>query len=216
MDNSSQTYLNRDAQFTEESEEAFHAQIDGRLKDLHTFLPGVVISWDGAGTVVVQPVIQRLFTEQGAVNLPPCLDVPVSYPGAGNLWMTFPIELGAECLLAFSERAIDFWYEYGGIQLPAIFRHHDLSDAVAIFGLNSKPNVLPNIALDGIALRTRDNSKFVKVGAAGITILGDVTVTGNLSVVGGVTATADVVAAGISMDMHTHPVIGSNTGVAVG
>lgn len=149
--------VQRDQQLTATPEEAHAAQIDGRLKDLHTCLPGIIASFDPVTqTASVQPAIKRIFTEHGAVNLPLCVDVPVAFPGGGDFFLTFPVKAGDECILMFSERAIDNWHVSGGTQTPAEYRMHDLSDGIAIVGLNSQPRKIPTFNATDTELRSRD------------------------------------------------------------
>lgn len=146
----------RDEQLAATPEAAFEAQIEGRLKQLHTMLPGIVQSFNPATqTASVQPAIKRIFTEQGAVNLPLCVDVPVEFPGGGDFFLTFPVKAGDECILVFSERCIDNWFQQGGTQEPAEYRLHDLSDAVALVGLNSQPKNIPSFNSTDVELRDR-------------------------------------------------------------
>lgn len=148
--------VQRDQQLTATQEEAHAAQIDGRLKDLHTCMPGIVASFDpDTQTASVQPAIKRIFTEKGAVNLPLCVDVPVQFPGGGDFFLTFPVKPGDECMLHFSERCIDFWHANGGVQLPGEYRLHDLSDAMATVGINCQPRKIPVFNATDTELRSR-------------------------------------------------------------
>ena len=156
--------VQRDQQLTGTPEEAHAAQIDGRLKDLHTCMPGIIASFDpDTQTASVQPAIKRIFTEKGAVNLPLCVDVPVQFPGGGDFFLTFPVKPGDECMLHFSERCIDFWHANGGVQLPGEYRLHDLSDAMATVGINSQPRKIGSFNTTGAELRTRGGATFVRV-----------------------------------------------------
>lgn len=231
--------LQRDAQVSATPDEAHAAQIEGRLKDLHTCLPGVIVSYDAATqTASVQPSIQRLFLTRGLVNLPLCVDVPVAFPGGGDFFLTFPVQAGDECLLFFSERSIDNWHVSGGIQPPSEYRLHDLSDGLAVVGLNSQPRKIPSVHATGAEWRNRAGTMRLRLlpdgtihasnaggsltlspsgqlavsAPAGVTIAGDVVVTGTL------TATVNVIAAGKSLIGHVHSGVqagGSNTGPPV-
>ncbi len=209
--------VQRDQQLTATPEEAHAAQIEGRLKDLHTCLPGIIVSFDpDTQTASVQPAIKRIFTERGAVNLPLCVDVPVAFPGGGDFWLTFPVGPGDECILLFSERAIDYWHVNGSTQLPAEYRMHDLSDGIAQVGLNSQPKRLSDLQMDGAELRTRDRSTYIRLTNGTIFIKGDIehegntkqtgnlSQTGNTITTGTVTGKTDVIAAGKSGKGHTH------------
>lgn len=179
-DGKTTSQMQRDAQVSGGQEEAYSAQIEGRLKDLHTCLPGIIVSFDSATqTASVQPAVKRIFTERGAVNLPVCVDVPVAFPGGGDFWLTFPVKGGDECILLFSERAIDYWHANGGTQLPAEYRLHDLSDGIAQVGLNSQAKKLTALQMDGAELRTRDRSTYIRLTNGKIFIKGDIEHVGN-------------------------------------
>lgn len=182
--------VQRDQQLTATPEEAHAAQIDGRLKDLHTCLPGIIASFDpDTQTASVQPAIQRIFTEKGAVNLPLCVDVPVAFPGGGDFFLTFPVKAGDECILMFSERAIDNWHASGGTQTPAEYRLHDLSDGIAIVGLNSQPHKLAALQMTGAELRTRSRSTYIRLEDGTIFIKGNIVHEGNVQQTGNLNRT---------------------------
>lgn len=137
------------------------AQIENRLSDLHTSLPAIIVSFDAeARTVSAQPAIQRVFTDgeglSGAINLPVCVDVPVVFPSGGGYEITFPVKEGDECLLVFSERCIDNWFDTGEPSPPADYRKHDLSDAFAIMGVRSFANK-KEISDAGMKIGSDDN-----------------------------------------------------------
>ena len=182
--------VQRDQQLTATPEEAHAAQIEGRLKDLHTCLPGIIASFDpDTQTASVQPAIQRIFTEKGAVNLPLCVDVPVAFPGGGDFFLTFPVKAGDECILMFSERAIDNWHASGGTQTPAEYRLHDLSDGIAIVGLNSLPHKLAALQMTGAELRTRSRSTYIRLEDGTIYIKGNIVHEGNVQQTGNLNRT---------------------------
>lgn len=54
---------------------------------------------------------------------------------------TWDIKKGDECVLLFSDREIESWFTTGEVSPIAYPRMHDLTDAVAIFGIRSLPNV---------------------------------------------------------------------------
>lgn len=191
------------AQKAANGDEAYKAHIDAALKNLHTSLPGVVQSYDAATqTVSVQPAIKRVFSEKGATPLPVCVDVPVCFPGGGDFYLTFPVKAGDDCILVFSERCIDYWHVNGGVQLPAEYRLHDLSDAFAIVGVNSQPRKLASVQTDGAELRTRDRSTYIKLTNGTIYIKGNIvhdgnnTQTGNLARTGTSTQTGQATVQG--------------------
>lgn len=139
-----------------------------RLSCLWTALPGIVQSFDPvAMTCQVQPAIQgKVRSEDGTitlVNLPMLLDCPVVFPHGGGCSMTFPIKPGDECLVVFSSRAIDLWWQSGGVQAPVEMRMHDLSDGFVLVGAYSQPKVLQNVSTVAVQLRSDDGQAFFEL-----------------------------------------------------
>jgi hypothetical protein len=156
----------------EQLDTGFAKIFNALLKNLHTLAPGVVSEFDPSfPKVKVQPALQRVFEATGEpVNLPPCLDVPVVFPGSGDYWLTVDLKPGSYVLLAFSERAIAAWKTNGGVQDPEFNRMFDLSDAFAIAGILPFNEKLDSpVEPDCIALRKKDNSVSVKVESDKIT-----------------------------------------------
>lgn len=196
-------YLQRqdDIQGMQSTEQAIRGHIDGAIKNLHTTLPGIIVSFDPAKqTAQVQPAIKRIFIEQGAVNLPVCVDVPVVFPGGGGYFLTFPVSPGDECVLMFSERCIDYWYEYGETQPPAEYRLHDLSDGIAIVGLNSQPRAIAGFNMGCAELRHRSGGARIRLFSDSVEIIAP----GGVSITGNVTVDGEVTANGIPLSTHIH------------
>lgn len=193
-------------------EQAMRQQVDAAIKNLHTCLPGIVVAFDSAKqTAQVQPAIQRVFRDTGAINLPVCVDVPVVFPGGGDYYLTFPVAPGDECLLIFGERCIDFWYAYGGTQPAPDYRFHDLSDGFAFVGLNSQPRVIPSFNTTGAELRHRSGSARIRLHADSVEIIAP----SGVNIVGDVTVDGEVTANGIPLSTHRHGGVqsgGDNTG----
>lgn len=177
--------LDDDQQTAGTEEDAHEAQIENRLKDLHTSLPGLIVSFDAVKqTAVVQLVTKRVFAD-GPQNLPLCNDVPVIFPRGGGLILTFPIKKGDECLVWFTERDFDYWFKQGTIQLPSDYLMHDLSCGICMVGVSSQPNKIANLDTEQAQLRTADGSTSVSVNPNGtITLKGNVVITGTLDTKG--------------------------------
>jgi hypothetical protein len=91
------------------------------------------------------------------VNYPTLINCPLIILGGGTAHMTFPVAKGDECLLLFNDRDIDNWWAAGTTtQAVATSRLHSFSDAFALVGVKSTPNVLT--AYDAVrALLTNGN-----------------------------------------------------------
>lgn len=110
---------------------------------IHVCLPCIVQSIDtNKMTVDVQPTVrERVVDEYGEisyVNYPLLINVPIVFPSSNNYHICFPIKLGDECLVVFSDLSIDNWWLKGSVQNPVEQRRHDLSDGFAIFGIRNQ------------------------------------------------------------------------------
>lgn len=95
---------------------------------------------------------------------------------------TWEIKEGDECILLFSDREIESWFINGDVNPEGYTRMHDLTDAVALFGVRSIPNMI-NILRDclniffggsGIVL---ENGK-ITINATNVDINGTLTING--------------------------------------
>ncbi len=178
---------------------------------LRVSLPGIVQSFDPATcTCTIQPAIAgQGVDENGKIQsapLPMLTDVPVIFPRGGGCTITFPVKAGDECLVIFSDRCIDFWWQNGGVQEPVDPRQHDLSDAFAIVGPQSQAQKISGISTTSVQVRTDDGSSFIELMQGGNVNITTplLTVNGNVQVNGTVTSTGDQVAKGISQTGHVH------------
>ena len=163
-------------------EEAIRLTIRAALLEVQTNLPCEIVSiTDGGMTVTVQPLIRALLPEtippailagianiitdaQGNnwVNLPPLIHCPIIFLCGGDWVLTFPIAIGDEALVIFSSRAIDNWWQNGGIQNPIELRAHSLDDGFVLVGPKSMPNAISDISAAGPELRSLDG--LTKIG----------------------------------------------------
>lgn len=152
-------------------EEIIRRNNDALAAKMRVAIPAEVISFDPAvQTVSVQPLIQEKLVSRadGTViwtPLPVINDVPVIFPQAGNFILTMPIQAGDVVQLLINDLCIDAWYESGGSQNWMDRRRHDLSDAVAIAGLNAKPQAqeIVDVQTDAAELRTKDRSQYIRL-----------------------------------------------------
>lgn len=208
--------------------------LGGWQSKMQTAFPGIIQSFSADHmTCTVQPAISgQVRDETGAltgIDLPLLTDCPVQFPAGGGCTLTFPVKQGDECLVVFSSRCIDSWWQSGGVQSQADLRMHDLSDGFVLLGFRSQPRVIGGISGSAAQLRTDDGSAFVEVdstthainavttGAALVSAQGNITLTaplvtinGDVKVNGRVDSTGDVQAGTISLQTHKH------TGVTAG
>lgn len=126
---------------------------------LRVSLPGIVQSFDPETcTCTVQPAIAGQGVDETLL-----MDVPVIFPRGGGCTITFPVKAGDECLVIFSDRCIDFWWQNGGVQEPVDPRQHDLSDAFALVGPQSQAQKISNISTSTLQMRTDDGAAYIEL-----------------------------------------------------
>ena len=117
------------------------------------------------------PVKNDAGAEVTEVEYPKLYDCPVmSLQGGGGI-LTFPIEAGDECIVLFSDSNIDAWYENGGEEalVPYDGRRHDLSDGIAIVGINSLANPVDlTLPVEEVALNYGGAKISERVGMIGL------------------------------------------------
>lgn len=116
-------------------------------------------------TISAQPCIkEKLRTDGGElddVSFPIIEDIPLVFPSSNKYCITFPVSIGDECLLIFSDLCIDSWWQSGGIQTQYEYRRHDLSDCFAIPSQMSQAKKINNF--NGNYLEIKNNATGVKI-----------------------------------------------------
>jgi len=192
--------------------------------DIHTSIPGKILSFDSVKcTVSVQPSGKYVTVDGAELDYPVIPDAPVLFPcsTSSGIGIAFPVKPGDSCLIVISEAELDEWRT--GAESEAHLRF-DLTNAVVIPGLMSSGNAPLRKAIreEAIVLNAKNMEIVVSEGRASVrtdgvemTVSGDrVSVTGNLAVSGNITATGDVSAGSVSLRGHRHPGVHGPTGSA--
>ena len=188
-------------------ETPFRDLLTAARMDIHTALPGIIQSFDAARmTCTVQPAIRGAIVlpsgQAQAVDLPLLVDCPVVFPGGGGYELTFPLQVGDDCLIIFAERCIDAWWQSGGVQAAAEYRLHDLSDGFVIAGVRSQPHVLQGgVSTSGAELRNDAGTARITLSGTSVTITAPGGVTLDTPML---TLTGDMTAGGFRYLSHTH------------
>lgn len=115
--------------------EIINNAIWSNLNNLHTALPGIVKAYDPTtNKATIQPALNKAFLS-GEMPMPILENVPIMFPGGTDFNITYPINVNDYVLLIFVERSIDLWLSVGGQVTPRDPRKFDISDAIAIPGL---------------------------------------------------------------------------------
>ena len=101
-------------------------------------------------TVEVTLQIRRPAADGSSAAIPLLVDVPYFVLQGGGAYIDMPIAEGDYCIVLFNDRDIDVWWSTANMADPATSRKHDLSDGIAIVGINPKTAVRD---MDGEKLR---------------------------------------------------------------
>lgn len=124
-------------------DERINRMLEAIQFNMHVAIPCVVQKFDKVTrTVECQPTVrERMVDENNKISYiqyPVLVNVPVCFPQTTNSGITFPIKRGDECIVIFQDVSIDNWWLKGNVQNPVEQRRHDLSDGIAIFGVNNQ------------------------------------------------------------------------------
>lgn len=96
----------------------------------------------------------RTYKERPILKTCPCLVL-----FGGTSFLSMPIATGDNCIVLFNDQEIDAWYENGGVQPTVTFRRHDISDGIALVGINSLQKSIADYVADGVRLSYSSNSR---------------------------------------------------------
>jgi len=126
-------------------QEVIKAAFDHEISNIHTALPGHIIKYDPKlQKAEVMPNIQKKYYNGKVIDMPIITNVPIVFPRSSEAFIKFPLKKDDGVLLIFSERALERWLSVGGIVQPGANRKFDISDCIAIPGLYSFANPIPD------------------------------------------------------------------------
>jgi len=192
-------------------ESAISTAIQTQLKDVHTMLPGQIVSFDAVSqTADIQIQLQRKVGDT-LVNLPVLPGVPIRFLKSKAFSISFPLTAGDEVGVYIIERSIDNWLDQGGIQSPNDTRKFDLSDAYAVPVLYSQQNKIANFDAANMVIRNTANDTKITIKPSGEVVITatKTTIEGNLDVTGTITAPNITAATSLKVnskevDLHDH------------
>lgn len=178
----------------------FTAEIEATAKavvnDIHTALPGEIVSYDaGTGTATVKPIGKYVTSDEKELNYPTITEAPVVFPFCQNagVGIAFPVKKGDSCIIIISEVELDAWRS--GAESEGSLRF-DLTSAMVIPGLleggsaasekASKENAViltagdVEVSVSGGGCKVDTGSTVLDVTDNGVNIKGNVTVDGTV------------------------------------
>lgn len=165
-------------------EQLFDIQFWKRVFRLNTCIPAIIDEFDPATQrVAATPAIRGKFVnpnnEVTYVDLPKITNIPLAITKSKKLKITYPVEIGENCTLIFSQRSIDNFIIEGGIQNPfdgqdptkTQIRCMDMTDAMCFPGVITDKETIPNYATDAIEIRNEDGTTKVSVKENSLTLI---------------------------------------------
>lgn len=154
------------------------------FSNLRVAMPGIIEEFDPVNqTANVKPALRQKVIQKDMTysftELPTLPDVQVILPRCNNFVLTMPIKKGDEGILIFLDMCYDNFWEFGGVQNPAEYRSHDLSDAIFIPSIFSNPKNIKNYSSDSTQLRSVDGKSYIEFKDEEINIVGKVKINGN-------------------------------------
>lgn len=144
--------------------------IENRLIDVHTSMPGTIISYDKTTkSASVQPNLKKKYLTGRVTDLPIINKVPVHHVRGGKAMIKMPVAAGDPCTLFFAERSIDIWKSQGGQVDPKDTRKHDLSDAYCIVGIAALNDTIPGEDSDMVLINDKSKVVLKASGKASVT-----------------------------------------------
>lgn len=87
-------------------------------------------------TVEIQIQFKRRVSGKKSVDYPLLVDCPYFVLSGGGAYLDMPIKKGDYCIVLFNDRNIDDWWSTANIKEPLDRRKHNLSDGIALVGIN--------------------------------------------------------------------------------
>jgi hypothetical protein len=134
-----------------------------RLRDVHTILPGKVVTFDpDKCEASILPYGKYKKPDGSMIDFPQLNEVPVYVMQGSEQTATvvYPVKPDDECLVLFTEQTLETWRTKAESHTDLRF---DLSNATAIIGMFSKPNPLIKEACDDDSLIIEKDGERVRL-----------------------------------------------------
>lgn len=139
--------------------DALLAMKQDTFRSLNCVKVGQIQSFNGTKrTAQIQILFKRVVpsatspTGTTVQDYPLLIDCPVFTLQGGGGYIQFPIAAGDQCLVLFSDRNLDAWFQNGSPAAPFDDRCHDISDGIAIVGLNSLASSMDSYPTDKVRI----------------------------------------------------------------
>lgn len=155
---------NNQSTFTQEHSDLLRTTIDAYMLNMYFCLPGKIVLYDPEtqyADIEIQLYMQFIDSTLGKYPVIP--NVPVKHPRAqgGACFIHMPLAVGDDVVLVFSQRSLDNWKTYGGINNPNDPRKCHITDAYALIGGSALPDAF--MVQDPTAIEITNESSTLQV-----------------------------------------------------
>ena len=189
--------------------------IANKIADVNICLPAKIVEYDYTQQrAKVQPSLNQKYNDGEVIELPIVHNVPVMHPSSGGASITFPVNVGDNILLVFSQASLEEWLEDGKQSTPDDPRQNDLTDAIAIIGLNPFNQISPATNNTDLLIKLNDAEVIFKPtgnihinGTASNITIDNINITGAVNIKGDLTVSGNITSATATIgiiDFATH------------
>lgn len=143
--------------------------ISNSINGMFTAIPGRIerVVSLSEQRVDVRPIVNRITPDEGELEHPVVLSVPLVFPGSNTSQFSFPVSVGDIVLLVFSQRSIQrFKLGANNKHRPLDFSKYSRNDAIAIPGLFSFPSAVNNPNKRSLSHSTSDTVITHNIGSS--------------------------------------------------
>ena len=116
----------------QELTQAIEETVKSMINEIHTALPGKIVSFDREkGLATIKPIGKFITSSQKVLEYPELSEVPFVFPysSQAEVGIFFPVQAGDTCMIVISEVELDEWRN--GAESEGSL-HFDLTNAIAI------------------------------------------------------------------------------------
>ncbi|MGL4525271.1 MAG: Gp138 family membrane-puncturing spike protein, partial [Spirochaetia bacterium] len=147
------------------------------ISKMNTSYPARIVSFDPADqTATIQIAIEAYVSNADSMynkmEYSNVTRVPVHFPQCGKYAITFPIEVGDDCLAMFTQKGFEHWlYEakleagLNPIGMPTVnhMRAFSKNDAMVFVGFNPIPKAIEDFSPTNLEIRSKSMDQFISI-----------------------------------------------------
>ncbi len=120
---------------------------------------GIIEKVNAAQMTATIKLVYKVEQDTDTVTHPLLVNCPLHMPVSDSGGLQIPINAGDTCLVLFNDNDIDTWFTTGEADtLPNTTRLHNINDGIALVGVKSLSNVIPDYSTARTKLNYQDTS----------------------------------------------------------